>query len=1026
MSKKSVIQFCTLISLCAANLFSQAGIGGIAGVVRDPSGSTVPEASVTIINESKGIRRSAETTGAGIFNATSLVPAAGYSVEVTKPGFSKYQANNITVQVGSTVELDVQLNLATATTSVSVEAAVPIVEDAKSGITDLVNQQQIDNLPINGRRADTFVLLTPGVVRDGTFGLVSFHGISAGNAFLTDGNYTTNSFYSENAGRTRISTQISQDAVQEFQVVSNGYSAEFGRSMSGIVNTVTRSGTNDYHGTLYEFFRNRTLNATDRYATFNPPEWRHQAGGSMGGPIKKDKLFFFGNYELVRRNFPGLNRITTSQIADPTGTFVAPSNCPVNNSTGPTTAQCAAVTSFIQPQMNVKVARTVSSDIGFAKIDYRPGERNAITLGANVMHWDSPHGIQTQGVLTNGNLLGGNGNSTVETRYGNADWTFIISPKALNDFRFGWFKDRLSDPAASDLWPSTGALVISVANAAVGAAAAYPRTYPSEQRFQFSDNLSWTAGSHSLKFGVDTDRTHDYLNQLFNRAGTYTYSTLANFAKDFSAGPGCTAKGVKVGCYTSFTQTFGNPVQDLHTTNFNLYAQDSWKINAKLTLNYGVRWERTFLPQPTSPNPSWAQTGVIPTTNRDFAPRISLSYGLNDRTVIRAGYGLFYAPYITNGIDTLFLGNSIYQPTISVNPTTNSAATPGAPLFPNVVPNAASVPAGTLQITFADPNFHNPYSTQANLAVERQLGWDTDFTASYSYTRGVGLITTSDVNLSGPTGNATYIIQDASGNNAGSFTTPVWTAASKINSAFSNVYDVSNGGKSWYSGLTLQMRKRMSHGFTAQLAYTWSHAEDDAQQSGASTTINYNQRSTYNGNFLLDKGNSATDQRHRFVVNWLWNPTFTTSTSALAKYLINGWQLSSSTTMASAQYTSGTVSVSGNQGFGLLYTSTLNGSGGWNRVPFLPVNSAKTDPEYFVNARISRAIPVNERVRASLLFEAFNLFNTQYNTGINTTAYTASGGILKPQAAFGTGNASQAFPDGTNARRMQAGVRIEF
>ena len=1024
---KQLLQSCLFLMVCTASLYAQAGIGAIAGVVRDPSGSTVPGATVVISNESKGIRRSIETTGAGVFNAGSLVPASGYAVEVDKAGFAKFQANDIIVEVGGTVNLDVQLALSTATTSVNVEAAAPIVEESKSGVSDLVNQLQIDNLPINGRRADTFVLLTPGVVRDGTFGLVSFHGVSAGNAFLTDGNYTTDSFYSENAGRTRISTQISEDAVQEFQVISNGYSAEFGRAMGGIINTVTRSGTNAYHGTAYEFFRNRTLDATDRYATFNPPEWRHQAGGSLGGPIKKDKLFFFANFELVKRNFPALNRITTSLIADPTGNFVSPANCVVNNTNGPTVSQCAIASAFIQKQMNVVVPRTVSSDIGFAKVDYRPNDRNSFTFDMNVMHWVSPHGIQTQGVLTNGNALGNNGNSTVETRYGNADWTFIVSPKALNDFRFGWFKDRLSDPGASDLWPSTGALYTTVAGATVGAAQAYPRTYPSEQRFQFSDSLSWNAGSHSLKFGVDADRTQDYLNQLFNYAGGYSYSSLANFARDFSAGPGC--KGqinnagpiVPVGCYSTFTQQFGNPIQNLHTTNLNLFALDSWKINSKVTLNYGIRWERTFLPQPTITNPAFPQTGAIPQTNHDFAPRVSLSWAPNDKTVVRTGYGLFYAPYITNGIDTLFLGNGLYQTSISVNPNQ-----PGAPLFPNTVATAAAVPAGTFNVTFADSNFHNPYSSQASFAVERQLGWNTDFTASYSYIRGIGLITSTDVNLSGPTGLATYTIDNAAGVPVSGFITPIWTQASKIKSQFAHVYDVSNGGDSWYSGLSVQLRKRLSHNFTTQISYTWSHAIDDAQQAGASTTVSYSQSNTYNGNFGLDKGSSGTDQRHRFVVNWLWNPTFTSSTSAFARYVVNGWQLSSSTTLASAQYATGTVSVSGNQGLGLLYTNSINGSGGWSRVPFLPVNSQRIDGEEFVNARISRAIPITERISASLLFEAFNVFNTTYSTGINTTAYTASGGVLKPVSSFGIGNASQAFPDGTNARRMQAGVRFVF
>src|SRR5207247_6612502 len=186
------------------------------------------------------------------------------------------------IQVGQTVDFKITLDVAGATTEVAVTAEAPLVETDKSGVAEIVSQAQIDNLPINGRRVDTFVLLTPAVTNDGEFGLVSFRGIAMGNSFLTDGNDTTNSFYNENAGRTRISTQISQDAVQEFQVLSDGFSAEFGRAMGGVVNTVTRSGGNTVHGTAYWFFRNRTLNATDRYANgINAPEWRHHAGASL-------------------------------------------------------------------------------------------------------------------------------------------------------------------------------------------------------------------------------------------------------------------------------------------------------------------------------------------------------------------------------------------------------------------------------------------------------------------------------------------------------------------------------------------------------------------------------------------------------------------------------------------------------------------------------------------------------------------------------------------------------------------------
>ncbi len=1012
---RSGIVLSLLTVLCSAGAFAQgvAGLGAVSGTVRDASGAVVPGANVVISNDAKGIKRTLQTTDAGVFSAPALVPALGYSLTVSKSGFAEFAVKDFQVQVGQTVDFHVTLEVSSANTKVDVTAEAPLVEDAKSGVTQLVSQQQIDGLPINGRRADTFVLLTPAVVPDGTFGLVSFRGIASGNSFLTDGNDTTNSFYNENAGRTRISTQISQDAVQEFQVLSDGFSAEFGRAIGGVINTVTRSGTNNFHGTAYWFFRNRTLNAADRYALgYNPPEWRHQAGATVGGPIVKDKLFFFSNFEEVQRNFPGLNRIINTSFTT-TGGVIIPSTCTA------TAAQCAAAIAFIQPQMNVLVPRTVSSTMGFAKLDWRPTERNSFSFDANVMHWRSPHGIQTQSVLTSGNMLGGNGNSTVETRYGKASWTAIPTNSSVNEMRFGWFKDRLSDPASSDLWPSTGGLVISLNGSAIGAAAAYPRTFPSEQRFQLVDNYSWTHGAHSAKFGIDWQTTEDYMNQLFNGAGTYNFSNLTNFAKDFSGN----TTGSKD--YSTFTQQFGNPIQDFRTSDINFYAQDTWKISKKLTLNYGLRYEKSFLPQPTVTDPNYPATGNIPSYNKDFAPRLSLSYSLNDRTVLRAGYGIFYARFLGNGLDTLFLGNSKYQVSISANSTTA-----GAPVFPNIVPNAASVPAGTVNVTFADQaHFRNPYTQQGTVALEHQLTRDMVLTTTYIWSRGLQIWTSRDLNLNPPTTTGTYIIDDASGSQVGAFTTPLWT--SKPDPRYAHIYEVDNGGQSWYNGLALQLTKRMSHGLSAGVSYTWSHAIDDANQNGASGVIGWTQSNLAAGNYPLDKGSSALDQRHRAVINFLWTPRLTNSTSAAARYLVNGWELSAITTLASAQPTTATVSSvsTGNgavfPGVQLLY-STMNGSGGWSRVPFWPVDSLDIDRTYRVDARLSRNLPFSERVKGTLMFEAFNAFNTQYNTAVNTQAYAPTGNVLKPVAGLGVGNQSQGFPDGTNARRCQVALRIVF
>jgi hypothetical protein len=1016
----------------AAGAYAQAtaGLGSVSGTVRDASGAVVPGATVVVSNEAKGIKRSMTSTEAGVFAAPALVPASGYSILVTKQGFNSYEIKNFEILVGQNVDFKVAMVVGAATSKVDVTAEAPLVEDTKSGVTATVNGDQIENLPINGRRVDSFVLLTPAVTNDGEFGLLSFRGIAAGNAFLTDGNDTTNSFYNENAGRTRIGSQLSQDAVQEFQVLSNGFSAEFGRAMGGVINTVTKSGGNDTHGTAYWFFRNRTLEAADRYSNgVKAPEWRHTAGGSVGGALKKDKLFYFANFDYTNRNFPGQNRIVNNTITDPTGNFIPAANCvPTTAVGGPTQAQCTAAINFIQKQMNVVVPRTYNQELGFVKLDWHPTDRNTFSFDLNAMRWVSPHGIQTQAVLTSGNMLGNNGNSTVQDKYGKASWTSVVTNSSVNEVRFGWFKDRLSDPGASDLYPETGPLYITVAGSTVGAAQAYPRTYPSENRYQIVENYSWTKGAHSVKFGMDFQTTLDYTDQLFNGNGGYAYSNVLNFAKDFTGN----TTGVKN--YTTFSQQFGNPKKRLRTSDINFYAQDTWKVSRKVTFSYGLRYEKAWLPQPTISNPDWPQTGSVPERNKNFAPRVNLSYSIDDRTVIRAGYGIFYARIHGNLLDTLFLGNGKYQTAISAGP-----SVVGAPVFPNILSGAGGLPGGTIAITFADPkSFRNPYSQQATLAVEHQFTRDIAVTASYIWSRGIGLFTQRDLNLGNPIGTYTYTIQDATNTNVGSYTTPIFDFTLRPDKRYGRVLQVENGGQSWYNALAVQVVKRFSHGLTGQINYTWSHAIDDANQQGASNNISSTfNNATFNGNYPLDKGSSTLDQRHRASINWLWRPTLTKSTSTFAKYFVNGWELSGITTLASSHPVSPTVNAAGTganavfPGVTLAY-STLNGSGGFNRVPFLPVGMIDIDRTYNVDARITRSLPFGERVKANLSFEAFNAFNTIHNTSVQQGAYSVlAGGILRPVLTngvshVGDGSASQGFPDGTNARRAQVALRINF
>ena len=1036
---KTLLRLACVLTVAVGSLPAQtsAGFGAISGTVQDASGAVVPAAKVTVANESKGIRREIVSSGTGSFTANTLVPADGYSIKIEKQGFAVYEQKNIVVNVGGIVSLSPKLVVSGTATQVDVTVEAPIVESEKTDVSQVIGSQQIIDLPSNGRRVDSFVLLTPGVTTDGPFGLISFRGNPGGNTFLTDGNDTTNSFYNENAGRTRA-TNIGQDAIQEFQVVSSNFLAEYGRASGGVINTVTRSGGNNLHGTAYWLFRNRTLNATDITAQgVNPPEYRHTAGASIGGPIKKDKLFYFFNGELQRRNAP----IVSSNVASyPTLLNPADGSVKAGICGAPATpAQCAAANAYLQSRVATQlVPRNMDTNILFGKLDYRPNEKNSISLSANYLDYRAPNGIQTQLSLADGSGLGNNADTNVFDRTARAEWTWVPTSSGVNTLRFGYFKDRQFDPASPSLLPAFGPVSLSVQGISnVGYASGYPRLNPSEQRFSIIDNYAWVKGSHSLKFGFDFSHVEDYVNRLANRYGTYSYGTISAFAQDF------TGNTTGLRNYQAYSQAIGQPVIDVNMAEVSFYVQDQWKINPRLVVNYGVRYEWSGIPQPTQPNPNLPQTASIPTTSGNWAPRIGVAYTLNPKTVIRAGYGMFYNRYTTSTIESFMITNANY--TSSFAYTTAAAIAAGGPVFPNALPTTATVTAGTSGIFYPSSSWRNPYSQQGTVAIERQIEKNTSLTVSYVWSRGLHLLQTRDANAPLPTSTLqTFPILDAGGAQTGSYSTPLYLST-RPNPAFGGLYEADSAGNSYYNGLLVQATRRYSNWLTGNLAYTWSHAIDYNQGGGGNTLFGSTfPTSVFNGDFKGEKGSSNIDQRHRLSINMVANPKFTNSTTAFARYAINNWQLSLVTVAASSQSFVPTIRVqdrplsSTGATIATLSTSSLNGLGGSSRVPFESTSYLYNRPLYRTDARLSKMLPITEKFKTYLFFEAFNVFNhvyvngpgalvTQQYTAIKQTAGALTGVVaLVPNAAFGTVLQTQTPPDGTSARRAQVGLRFVF
>ena len=357
-----------------ASVFAQAagGVAGISGTVHDASGAAVPNAKVVISSASQGQVRSLTSNGAGVFTAPALIPGPGYQVTVTAAGFSTYDVKDVDLQVGQNLDLNVKLEVGTNTTQVEVTGQAPLVDDTKTDVSTVVSTQQIQDLPINGRRVDSFVLITPGVTSDATFGLLTFRGVAGNNSFLLDGNDNTEQFYDENAGRTRIQSQVSADAVQEFQVVSANVSAEYGRAMGGVVNTVTKSGGNAIHGTAFYYLRSTGFDAHDPYSAFNPTEHRIQTGGTVGGAIIKNKLFYFVSADITRRNFPFVDSYVKAGFVDTANQVWIGCASPA------TPAQCQAINGLL-PRFFGQIPRTAKNDLYFGRLDYHLNDKNTFS-----------------------------------------------------------------------------------------------------------------------------------------------------------------------------------------------------------------------------------------------------------------------------------------------------------------------------------------------------------------------------------------------------------------------------------------------------------------------------------------------------------------------------------------------------------------------------------------------------------------------------------------------------------------------
>lgn len=1029
-----------LVWASAALAQSQLGTGAISGTVQDPSGALVANAQVTITQVDTGLTRQVQTSESGQFLAPVL-PSGVYKLRITRTGFSTLEQEGIQVSVGDTANLIETLRVGDVAETVTVNDTSAI-DPAKTDISSLVDRTEIKDLPINGRRYYDFALLAPGITRDGILGLLSFRGTSGNfNNYMVEGNDDNQAYFSENRGRYRTPSTVSANAVEEFQVGQGGYQAEFGRASGGSVNMVLRSGGNQTHVDGFYYYRDQNFAARDPLASLKPPERRQQLGGSVSGPLRSNKLFYFINYDQQIRNFPLVIEDLTGALVS--GKPVLPAN--------PTPAQQATYNSNLNA-FNAGVAfvlsqfpggapgglqsRTMGNNIALGKLDYLINSSNTFSTFFNYMRSSGERAIQTPIVLGN---VGRNGTDDVRIDSYNARLTTTFGPRKVNELRFQFSRDfefEIADQPPPETYANGSG------NFSFGRATFLQRyALPDEKRVQFIDNFSILAGTHAFKFGGEINHVNDYIDNPTQFGGVYTYPTTLALGLDL-VNPG--QKN-----YSSYVQDFGIAKYSYNTIDFALYVQDQWKPMKRLTVNYGVRWDKETMPSPFAPNPAIPLTQKFPTDWRSFGPRVGVAYDVTGkgRTVLRAGYGMYYGR-IPNGIIAYALQNTgLTDPTKALVALTLQPTDPAAPVYPNAL---SAVPAGeslSTTTTLLASNFARPRVQDFTIGIQQQLALGIVVSATYAHTYSDHLEIVVDTNLPAPQFQRTYKLPDGT-----TFQEPfsagvIKTAAGatvSVNTARpistqGAVNTNTSQGKSWYDGMLLDVHRRFARGVQINGAFTWSKAEDIAGSGngqGAASETAFNGGTPFNQfNLASDRGTSPLDQRLRMVASAVWQP----QAGLLRGFLFSAIETAESGRPVAAFITVPSIPFLGTDG------NTYNGFGGLlgqgsggdrNLLPTIPRDSMTGPANYKLDLRIARDIAVTERMHLEAIAEGFNVFNHSNYNGFNTTAYTAAATTnttplstpiqLTSVTSFFQPTSDATPPDGSNARRLQLALRFRF
>jgi hypothetical protein len=1003
---------------------SQITTGSIQGTVEDEKGGAVAGANVDAINLGTNFTTSVMTDQDGRFNFLSLA-SGRYTVSITKPGFATMDQTGITLTVGQTLSLPVTMKVSATQEKIEVTATPDIVDTVSSTSTDTLNEQAVAETPVLGRKFADLLTLTPGVsIVQGPDGdEINFNGQrGVFNNISLDGGDFNNGFFGEQLGGQRAAIDITLDAVKEFQVVASGANAEFGRTAGGVVNVITKSGTNEVHGSAFYYQRLEALTSSTSDGMPLQDFKREQFGGTVGGPIKKDKLFFFGSGEGI------LEDLTRNNLSVPLGTPCAVSN-PVFLS-NITEAQIGAssdcqrqvLLNFMKTNFNendgLPVSHQIRNGAGFGRADYNLNTANQISASYN-LDW-SRNANQTFDVPTYGTTANGiEGPTKVQTF--NANWFSTISPTMLNEAHFTYSRENR---------PRLDINTSAVPDTGIGFAPSFrfgqpfffePKTDEVFWRTEIRDNFSIIHGAHTIKFGGDY--LHSVNSQVFRGffGGRYLFDSVTGFlhyASPASLGPGFgpSAEECGSGAFTDAslltqvngqatcpdtTAATGGPLlfylqhgpttagesldasgaSTIANDEYALFLQDTWKLTKRFTLNYGLRWEAQIFPSPTlAPSktaygvnlsdPKFPSTGFLPNQRKMFQPRIGFAWDIrgNGKSALRASWGIFNArqnmltqvgPITTNGVQQ----QSIFASSCVDAPACDffNTATGGAPpTYPNTVTIPLLAP-GAFPFQPGVTVFSKDYANPRIYSVN--VAYEQQIASSLSvyaqFDWSMGVHLTR--------------FEDPNSAKSG-FVIPAGLNSDTVdytgNAPFPNLGSITNttsDARSLYRGFTVGMKEHLGQRFQMEANYTYSKDMDDDSNERDPFTFRYANFYNLNAEYSL----SDRDERHRF--------NFYT-------YAKLPWGFTGDVRMQAHSA----------QPITDLFTAVPTGA------PCSPTNSntrfvdgidcgrnhLRKDNQFFsFDMAVSRAFHLGERLKFTPKLEIFNLFNNSNN--INTLSTPA-------------------------------------